>query len=304
MGGARCRPVVLSNPRAQRQLHGSLLSALAALLVVYGLINGQALQVTRITVPIRDLPPNWHDRTIVQLTDLHLGTFNGPPFIERVAALVAAEEPDLLVITGDLFDGSSGDTTPYIEGLGSLKARHGAYMVSGNHEFITGREGVLATVKSAGIQVIDDKVVDLDGLQLIGVAYPSRREDRRFILDKQTGFDSGKPSVLLYHTPTDITERSGDGSLDKSNPYLRLNTQFSAAREAGVSLQLSGHSHAGQIWPFTAMTAIIYDGLHYGLHRFDDFHVFISAGTGTWGPPLRIGSNSEIVVFTLVPASE
>ncbi len=147
---------------------------------------------------------------------------------------------------------------------------------------------------------MDDRIVDLEGLQLIGVGYPSfEKKDEAFDIEKNGDFAPGKPSVLLFHTPTDIKNMVTSTANSHARAYLKPETTFETAARLGISLQLSGHSHAGQFFPFTWLVSRIYNGFHYGLHRIDNFHIYISSGTGTWGPPLRSNYLSEIALLTL-----
>ena len=149
--------------------------------------------------------------------------------------------------------------------------------------------------------MLDDEVVDLDGLQIAGASFPEFVALNRTQSVKRMGeaIDPSKPCILLYHTPTDVYESTSDRAEQQTSTYLAPDIDFSFAREFRVDLQLSGHTHEGQIFPFTYLTEWIFGGYHYGLHDVDGFSLYISSGTGTWGPPLRTGSKSEIVAITL-----
>ena len=276
------------------------LYSLAALFALYGAVNAHRVQVTRLSVSIRNLPDAWKGRTIAQLSDLHLGPYWGRGFLETVVETTLGLRPDVIVITGDLFDGAGGDPGQFLEGLKRLNAPMGVYFVSGNHEVYSGLEQALSVVRQAGIEVLDDNLVNIDGLQLVGVASPPLDDpkQRAFDFSGLDGFDGQAATILLYHTPTDFsatTIRPGGGN----SPYFSPKVSFRTAMEKGVSLQLSGHTHAGQFIPFTWLTEKIYGGCHYGLKRFGDFQIYIHSGTGTWGPPFRSGSPSEIALITL-----
>jgi predicted MPP superfamily phosphohydrolase len=152
---------------------------------------------------------------------------------------------------------------------------------------------------------MDDTLVTLDGLQLIGIASPTMQTPDRptFDFTALPDYDRSRPSILLHHTPTDIngtTIRPGG----PNSPYLSPHTSFQTVIDAGVSLQLSGHTHAGQFIPFTWLTERIYGGYHYGLERVGDFQIYIHSGTGTWAAPFRSGSSSEIALITLERAPD
>ena len=260
------------------------------------------VQITRVTVPLHGLPNQWHRKTIVHLSDLHIGGYWDENFLYEIVSTVNQLQPELIVITGDLFDGSSSHHWRYFEALSGFRARNGVFFVSGNHEVYAGIEGITKVVTDAGIDVLDNRIVQIKGLQLIGVASPSAHGNKRppFVINSHPNFDPILPSVLLFHMPTDIPQITSSPTMSGSNAYLAPETNFGNVIEAGISLQLSGHTHAGQWFPFTAITRWIYGGFHYGLHRIGDFYIYISAGTGTWGPLLRSGHRSEIALITLV----
>jgi uncharacterized protein len=177
--------------------------------------------------------------------------------------------------------------------------------VSGNHEVYSGGEKVINIVKRSGINVIDNKIINIDGLQFIGIAYPNlSRKNDIFDIKTNPDFDPNQPGILLFHTPTDIGEIMANKAVSHSKAYIAPATKFETAEKIGISLQLSGHTHAGQFIPFTWLTRLIYNNFHYGLHRMNDFYIYISSGTGTWGPPLRSGCLSEIAIITLIQAKD
>jgi predicted MPP superfamily phosphohydrolase len=281
------------------------LYGLTTLFVVYNAAHARRLQVTRHTVLLKNLPDSWRGRTVAHLSDLHLGAFWGRGLLDRVARKTLELRPDVIVITGDLFDGSSGGHESFQEGLALLRAPQGVFFVSGNHEVYAGLDKTLPVVERAGIKVMDDTLVTLEGLQMIGIASPTMEGADRPAFDFAVlpGYDRKRPTILLHHTPTDIngtTIRPGG----PNSPYLSPHTSFQTVIEAGVSLQLSGHTHAGQFIPFTWITERIYGGYHYGLKRIDDFQIYIHSGTGTWAAPFRSGSSSEIALITLEKAPE
>jgi predicted MPP superfamily phosphohydrolase len=255
--------------------------------------------VTHVEVPLERLPDRWRNRTIVQLSDVHLGHFHTPASMERLAARVNAIAPDLVVVTGDLFDGMSDGRPEFVEPLKKLSARFGVLFVTGNHEGYAGLRSCLEFVERAGIRVLFNEVVDVDGLNVLGIAYPGIK-DRSEIrgLDRVLDLpDRQRPLILLFHTPTDIRQ---DGTQDRrTTTYWQPDTSFALSKELGVSLQLSGHTHKGQIFPFGYLTGWIYKGMDYGLHREGGFSLYTSSGVGTWGPPMRTGTAPEIVVITL-----
>ncbi len=257
--------------------------------------------VKRLDIKIENLPDCWRNRTIVQLSDVHLGVINGTGFLRRVVEKVNSLKPDLILITGDLFDGMAGELSPFPDLLNGLKASKGVFFVTGNHEGYLGLDGPLSALKKTDIRVLDDEIVDLDGLQIVGISYPEyQRQNRaRYLLEESGDFDSSKPSILLYHTPTNIEEDNKNRVDQQNRAYWSPDTSMTLAKEAGIDLQLSGHTHKGQFFPFEFLTRKIYNGYDYGLHKDGRFHIYITSGTGTWGPPFRIGSSSEIVAIRL-----
>jgi predicted MPP superfamily phosphohydrolase len=255
--------------------------------------------LTQVDVTLEKLPDRWRNRTIVQLSDLHLGHFHAPASMERLADRVNALAPDLVVITGDLFDGMADGMPEFVAPLSRLSSRRGVFFVTGNHEVYAGLRRCLDLVEKAGIRVLFNEVVEVDGLNLMGVAYPGIK-DRNEIRGLEHALDPSagqRPLILLFHTPTDIRQ---DGTQDRRTAtYWRPDTSFALSRELGVSLQLSGHTHQGQLFPFGHLTRWIYNGFDYGLHRVGNFSLFTSSGVGTWGPPMRTGASPEIVVITL-----
>jgi predicted MPP superfamily phosphohydrolase len=255
--------------------------------------------LTQVDVTLEKLPDRWRNRTIVQLSDLHLGHFHTPASMERLADRVNALAPDLVVITGDLFDGMADGMPEFVKPLSKLSSRRGVFFVTGNHEVYAGLRRCLDLAEKAGIRLLLNEVVEVDGLNLMGVAYPGVK-DRSEIRGLEHALDPSagqRPLILLFHTPTDIRP---DGTQDRRTAtYWRPDTSFALSRELGVSLQLSGHTHKGQMFPFGHLTRWIYSGYDYGLHHVGNFSLFTSSGVGTWGPPMRTGASPEIVVITL-----
>ncbi len=290
----------LSHPENLSVFTAMCLYVLAVLFTGYNFYNTFNIKITRNSVPIRNLPPQWQGKTIAHLSDLHIGSYADESVLRKIINTVNNLEPDIIAITGDLFDGASGRHEVYIDALQQLHAKKGVFFISGNHEIYAGKKGPMNAVRKSGITILDNKVIDLDGLQLIGVGYPSfQKKTPLFDIKGDPVYDPNCPSILLFHTPTDIGELMENSRATHSNAYLAPGTKFNTAKNLGVSLQLSGHTHAGQFIPFTWLTKIIFNGYHYGLHKIDDFHIYVSAGTGTWGPPIRSGYASEIAVLTL-----
>ncbi len=253
-----------------------VLYSAGALAGLYGVFNASWTRITRMTVRLANLPEAWRGRTAALISDLHLGHVRNGSFLRRMVAKISKEEPDLIFIAGDLFDGTAIDAGRAAEPLNQLTAPHGVYFVAGNHEQFGDDSRYLQAVAATGVRVLSNEKVEADGLQIIGVPYRSATQDGHLAsVLHGIGVDRGRASILLTHAP--------------DRPEI--------AEAAGVSLQLSGHTHLGQFIPWSWMAQRIYRQFVYGLSRIGKMQVFTSSGAGTWGPPLRLGSNPEIVVL-------
>jgi predicted MPP superfamily phosphohydrolase len=193
-----------------------------------------------------------------------------------MVAKILREEPDAIFIAGDLYDGTAIDAARAAEPLNKLTAPHGVYFVAGNHEQFGDDSKYLHAIAAAGVRVLSNEKVDVDGLQIIGVPYRNAKQDEHFAsVLHNIRLDRDRASILLTHAP--------------DHPEI--------AETAGISLQLSGHTHLGQFIPWSWMARRIYRQFVYGLSRIGKMQVFTSSGAGTWGPPLRLGSNPEIVML-------
>jgi len=253
--------------------------ALGCIYSGYGIWNAYHPRVRNLTVRIKNLPPAWRGKKIVQLSDVHLGNILRADFASRLVAMANAENPDLVAITGDLFDGADGKLEDLVAPLNTLHAPLGIYFVTGNHETYLGVERAYAALRTTPVRILADETVVIDGLQVIGVSYPERGRSKDFAeaITKLRSLDPALPSILLYHSPTHIAE----------------------AKAAGVSLQLSGHAHHGQIFPIQFISRLVYGRYYHGLHVEGDYTLYASSGAGTWGPTLRTGNYPEIVVIRL-----
>jgi len=256
-----------------------ILIGLALMASLYGFINAGVIRVTRISLQLPHLPNQWKGKTAVWVSDTHLGQVRNDGFAQKIATMVQNLRPDIVFIGGDLYDGEVVDLDKVIEPFSRISAPYGFYFITGNHEEFYDNTLYLEAVWRAGIRVLYNEKVDLDGLQIIGVDYRDSRSEEQFrtILQK-IGIDPHQPSILLKHTPL----------------HLKV------AREQGISLQLSGHTHQGQVFLFRFITSQVYQGYDYGLKWFGDLLVYTSSGAGTWGPPMRLDTKPEIVVITFM----
>ncbi|HET6840937.1 MAG TPA: metallophosphoesterase [Candidatus Angelobacter sp.] len=253
-----------------------LLFSVAALAGFYGVFNASWTRITRTTVRLANLPAAWRGRKAALISDVHLGHVRNGGFLRRMVAKILREEPDAIFIAGDLFDGTAIDARRAAAPLNELVAPHGVYFVAGNHEQFGDDSKYLHAIAAAGVRVLSNEKVEVDGLQIIGVPYRNAAQNGRFASVLQSiCLDRDRASILLTHAP--------------DHPEI--------AEAAGISLQLSGHTHLGQFLPWSWMARRIYRQFVYGLSRIGNMQVFTSSGAGTWGPPLRLGSNPEIVML-------
>lgn len=254
--------------------------------------NGlRSVTVKPLTVALSRLPKSLDGFRIVQITDLHVGPLINGDWLRRVVNKVNALKPDLIVITGDLVDGSVEELRHHVAPIADLYAPHGTYFITGNHEYYSGVEQWCAHVTNLGVRVLrnervsitvgsEDSSFDLAGVDDWGSRhFPGEGPNLPKAL---AGRDPNKALILLAHQPA-------------------------AAHEAaahGVDLQLSGHTHGGQIWPFTYLV-YLQQPYTKGLYRHGntETQVYVSAGTGFWGPPMRFGTSAEITHITLRSAT-
>jgi predicted MPP superfamily phosphohydrolase len=274
---------------------------LAVLYSTYGVWNALHPRIKSIAVSIDNLPNHWKNKSIVQLSDIHLGHVHGQRFLNNIISQVDAAKPEIIFITGDLFDGMDASILDLIKPLNQLSAPQGVYFISGNHETYVGIRRVLHVLNQTKIRVLHNEIIDIDGLQIIGISYPGIKKPTaiRGLDTLEQNSSNTVPRILLFHTPTSIYPKGEDEFGQHFSTYWAPNTSFKLHKQLGVNLQLSGHSHAGQIVPFGFLTQLIYSGYDYGLHREDGFNIYTTSGIGTWGPPMRTGNSPEIVVVRL-----
>jgi predicted MPP superfamily phosphohydrolase len=262
-----------------RKILIEILIGMALMASLYGFINSGVIRITRMSLPLPDLPGHWKGKTAVWVSDTHLGQVRNYGFAQQIAKMVQNLHPDILFIGGDLYDGVAVDLDKVIEPFSRISAPYGTYFITGNHEEFSDNSEYLQAIRHAGMRVLYNEMVNLDGLQIIGVDYRDSRNEEQFktILQKM-GIDRRKPSILLKHSPFDLQ----------------------VAKEEGISLQLSGHTHQGQVFLFRLITSRVYQGYDYGLKWFGDLLVYTSSGAGTWGPPMRLDTKPEIVVIKFI----
>jgi predicted MPP superfamily phosphohydrolase len=286
---------------ANRPVIAGFLMAAAALFSIYGMWNASHPRVREVAVPVRHVPEHWANRRIVLLSDIHLGHMQGRAFAKRLAERVNDLDPDLILITGDLLDGVNGSHDAVIGSITRLHAQFGVFFVTGNHEYYVGIHNALNIIKKTNIRVLDNEWLNINGLELIGVSYPGI-EGPADIKNLPENKASDRARILLFHTPTTIRKHAGNMNHRHTRAYWTPDTSFDLNKQLNVDLQLSGHTHHGQIFPFNLITRLLFNGYDYGLKKDGDFQIYTSCGTGTWGPPMRTAGISEITLIRLISA--
>jgi uncharacterized protein len=239
-------------------------------------VNANWTRTTRVTVQLPGLPVAWRGRHVALISDIHLGHVRNGGFLRRMVSKILHEQPDAVLIAGDLYDGTPLDVERAAEPLRKLTALRGVYFIAGNHEQSGDDTKYLRAIENAGVRVLRNEKVELDGLQVVGVSYRDADNGPALAsLLRSFRLDPNRASIFLTHAPD----------------------HAATAEAAGFSLQLCGHTHLGQFIPFTWIVRRIYRQFAYGLTRIGNMQAYTSSGAGTWGPPLRLGSNSEIVVL-------
>ena len=270
--------VKLLNISLRDTILGVVCIVAALLLSAYGTYTAKHFIVKKIQVQIPNLPAYWQGKKIVQLSDVHLGFVYRGDLIANIKQHLEKLQPDMVVITGDLLDGSDGDLAWVREGIQNIHAPEGVYFVTGNHETYLGINKAEGILEGTTIKELNDARVEKEGLQIVGISYPLRMENKDIkAAIESTGLDKSMPSILLYHSPVQIPK----------------------IKSTGISLQLSGHTHLGQLFPFDYITKMLYKGYDYGLKTEDGFSIYTTNGLGTWGPAMRTGNTPEMVEITL-----
>lgn len=256
---------------------GKVLIAFALLSSAFGILNASTLRTTRIS-PKFIVPEIWQGRKIVFISDIHVGQVIGRSFVENLVKKINDVSPDLVLIGGDFFDGTGVDIELVTEPLGRLSSQFGTYFVTGNHEEFEDPTKYFDAIRSRGIKILNNEFVELDGLQIVGVDFKATVGVDNF---QQTlmsiKYDHNKPTLLLKHTPLNLD----------------------VAQAMNIDFQISGHTHRAQMFPLNLITHLVYKGYDYGLKQYKSMSVYTSSGAGTWGPPLKIGAPSEIVLINL-----
>ncbi|MFI5527459.1 metallophosphoesterase [Kitasatospora sp. NPDC051853] len=242
----------------------------------YGVLDGPSLK--QVTVPLAKLPRRAHGYRIAVVSDIHLGPILGRSHTRRIVDTINGVQPDLIAIVGDLVDGTVPELGPAALPLADLRAKDGAYFVTGNHEYFSGARPWVEFVRSLGVRPLENARTELPWFDLAGVndlAGESQGEGPDFV--RALGDrDPARAAVLMAHQPVNIHD----------------------AVRHGVDLQLSGHTHGGQLWPGNYLAELANPTVA-GLERYGDTQLYVTRGAGAWGPPVRVGAPSDITVLTL-----
>ncbi len=259
-------------------------AGLGLLMSFFGFFNARrTAAVVRVDVPITGLPAALHGFSIAQISDIHIGPTIKRGYLQAIVNVVNKLGVDMVAVTGDLVDGTVADLAPHVAPLAGLSSTHGTYFVTGNHEYYSGVHAWIVELERLGLRVLmNEHVVLAHGLVLAGVADwsagyfdSSHRSDPHAAL---AGAPADSPvKLLLAHQPRSAVE----------------------AQKAGFDLQLSGHTHGGQFWPWNFFVRF-QQPFTAGLNRLASLWVYTSRGTGYWGPPKRFGAPSEITRLRLV----
>lgn len=255
--------------------------AVASTLTVRSLYEARFISIEKIDIKIKNLKEPYK---IVQISDLHIGGLIDAAFIRDVVQKVNALNPDIVVITGDLIDVDVLSAKDVLDELTNMNSKFGTYYIVGNHDYLYGIEKVISAVKELGIRVLENENVyigeDGRGFNLAGVydLFGYRTKTHMPDLPKALLGKKESPTVLLAHQPKFIKEVT-----------------------SGVDLMLSGHTHGGQLYPFKPLVGLQQPYVS-GLHQHNEnLQIYINKGTGFWGPPMRLGSSSEITLISLIP---
>ncbi len=263
-------------PSATGRVGTGVVFAVVLATCVYGYREAQSVRVEHVEIHTEKLPRGMDRLKIAQISDVHLGLINGKERLQKIVDLIRAEQPDILVATGDVVDGDMAKNGAIPELLKQVQPRLGKFAVTGNHEFYAGLAQALETIKRSGFTVLRGEAVAAGGLNIVGID------------DHTVGSVTDEASLLA-------SSRNGLFTL-----YLKHRPEVPEETRGLFDLQLSGHTHRGQIFPFTLFTGIAYP-MQNGLYDLGKgSRLYTSRGSGTWGPPMRVLSPPEVTIIELV----
>ncbi len=275
--------IITANYAKAKFITGISVTAISAIIVIAGYINFMSPQVRDLEIKINK-PAKWKELKIAVASDIHMGTIVGRKQVDKYVEIINSLKPDLILFPGDVID---EDLAPVLKqntggALANLKSKYGVYAITGNHEYIGGVEEAVKYLEDHNVKMIRDNYLVIDGSLVI-----AGREDSS---SAQFANLKRKP---LEHILADA---------DKNLPVILMDHQpfnLDLAVKNGVDLQLSGHTHHGQLWPLNFITKMVYE-LSWGYKKKSDTHFYVSCGVGGWGPPVRLGSSSEIINLKVI----
>ncbi|MFZ1518627.1 MAG: metallophosphoesterase [Ignavibacteriaceae bacterium] len=270
---------VSSNYETTKKITALIVIALVGLVVFWGNLNKRNIEIRSIEITIPKGDSKIDNLNVVMASDIHLSPIDGEKLLKEIVKKMNSLNPDIILLAGDIVD----DKAKVLEdrGIGEsfkkLNSKYGVYSINGNHEFINGVESCVSYAEKFGIKFIRDSYVFIDSsFYIVGredSAMPQFTGKQRKSLEEIVkNIATNHPKILLDHTPFKLEQ----------------------AQQNGIDLQLSGHTHHGQIWPANLITKMIYE-VSWGYKKKEDTHYYVTSGAGTWGPPVRTGSSSEIV---------
>ena len=269
------------NGAVTKETVGTVGTVVILLGMTYGFFNARNIRVKPLAITI-DKPRVGGSLRIAMISDMHMGTIIGEKMVEQMVAKINSIKPDLVLMAGDQIDGNPHPVMQQDLGkiLEKIKSKHGVYAITGNHEYIGNAETACAYLEAHGVKMIRDNAVEVAGVYLVGREDGAAKQfahlDRKPLADLVAPLDKSKPIILMDHTPFHLEE----------------------AEQNGCDLQVSGHTHHAQIWPFSFITKRVYE-VSWGYKKKGNTHVYVSCGAGTWGPPIRIGNRPEVMDITV-----
>jgi predicted MPP superfamily phosphohydrolase len=277
-------PFIYNNTTAVKAIVCGFVCVMMSAIFIYGYRNAHNPRITNVKIEVNKHVENLDSLRIVMISDLHLGHIHGHKKLARIVDLINAQNPDIIFLAGDILDGNPDPVTQndLAANFAALHSKYGTYITNGNHEYFGDRStpgalnNTLEYLKTRGINALNDTTILIDRM-----FYIAGRKDlsvkRKSMSDLLENVDLKRPVILIDHQPYNLHE----------------------AEAAGVDLQLSGHTHRGQMWPANYVTARLFEQ-DWGLLQKGETHYYVSCGVGTWGPPIRTAGYSEVVVIDMV----
>ena len=261
---------------------------MALLLCGYAMYRAaRPARIVHAAVPVKNIRPELRSLKIALVADFHAGVLVGSKQVQRMAKQVMELKPDVILVPGDILDHPPDRIRKLSQAFRELRAPFGVYGTTGNHEYYINVNKAIALIEESGIRMLNNETVTLpQGLMIAGIADRTAiqfRLPRPKVSEFVAEHKNDLPMILLNHTP--------------------MGEEAQAAGRAGADLVVSGHTHGGQIWPFSFMTRLAFT-FHHGIYKLDSGHIITTCGIGSWGPPMRLGAPPEIVLIRLVGADE